>query len=262
MSNLKSIDKRKLERLFQMERGGVLNFRNRTLAGFFEDYEIDIEDKKYYGGNSGSKANRLREFWKLEDDYIVYEVTKGLIDYACNEYSLKDEIDQELVEKCYEICNSLIGGDVDTSHLKDLETGEHINQQIKRLKSSIHNDSELALGTSKELIEAICKKILSEQNIEIEEDIDMPQLTKKTLSVLDLVPENISNEKKGHQDIKTILGSLGSIIRSINNLRNIYGTGHGKNNFKGLEKHHAKLIAGSTVTLATFLLETHNMKRK
>lgn len=74
MSDLTTIEKRKLERALGMGSGYVLNFSNRTFAEFFLDsFGIDIYDDKYDYG-SGSKANRMRGFWEREGNYVVGRV--------------------------------------------------------------------------------------------------------------------------------------------------------------------------------------------
>lgn len=71
MSDLSSIEKRKLERTLQMESGYVLNFSNRTFDEFFaNELGIEIYDAKYDYG-SGSKANRMRAFWDVESNLMV-----------------------------------------------------------------------------------------------------------------------------------------------------------------------------------------------
>jgi hypothetical protein len=56
-----------------------------------------------------------------------------------------------------------------------------------------------------------------------------------------------------------ILSNLATITNGIAELRNSYGTGHGKDSkAKGLGSRHAKLAVGAASTLAVFLLETHN----
>lgn len=71
MADLTNADKRKLEKLFEMSGGYVLNFSNRTFDEFvFDSTGIVIDDAKYQQG-SGSKANRLRAFWSLEPDHVV-----------------------------------------------------------------------------------------------------------------------------------------------------------------------------------------------
>jgi hypothetical protein len=74
MSDLTTVEKRKLERALGMGSGYVLNFSNRTFAEFFMDgFGIDIYDPKYDYG-SGSKANRMRAFWEREGNYLVSRV--------------------------------------------------------------------------------------------------------------------------------------------------------------------------------------------
>ena len=71
MSDLSSMEKRKLERAFNMGSGYVLEFSNRTFEEFVADCTgIEIYNDKY-AYESGSKANRLRAFWKIEPNYIV-----------------------------------------------------------------------------------------------------------------------------------------------------------------------------------------------
>lgn len=56
-----------------------------------------------------------------------------------------------------------------------------------------------------------------------------------------------------------VLGSLGGIVSGIAELRNYYGTGHGKaSGTSGLGPRHARLAVGAASTLAVFLFETYN----
>ena len=53
-----------------------------------------------------------------------------------------------------------------------------------------------------------------------------------------------------------------TITQGVAELRNHYGTGHGKvAGAKGLQSRHAKLAVGAASTLAVFLAETHNDRR-
>jgi len=82
MSDLKTIDKQILEKLFQMEGGYVLNFSDRTMREFFiDDLSIDIYEEKY-NYSSGSKANRMRGFWSAEDNKTVGLSILKLIEYV------------------------------------------------------------------------------------------------------------------------------------------------------------------------------------
>lgn len=82
MGTLRFREKGVLEEYLEMDGGYVLNFSNRTFAEFFHDFGIDIDDKTYLEGHSGSKANRLRSFWDREPDALVGEVLDEMIRYA------------------------------------------------------------------------------------------------------------------------------------------------------------------------------------
>jgi hypothetical protein len=86
----------------------------------------------------------------------------------------------------------------------------------------------------------------------------MSVLTKDALKELKLVPEGIHESARGSEIVKRLLSNLGTIGNGLAELRNLYGTGHGKHaNIGGLSPRHAKLALGAAATLATFLFETH-----
>lgn len=135
----------------------------------------------------------------------------------------------------------------------------YVSSQITRMESAVDNDPSLAIGTAKELIETICKTILSERGQTLNGTPELPKLVKQTLKELKLTPDDIPNKAKASKNIQTILSNLATITNGIAELRNSYGTGHGKETkAKGLGSRHAKLAVGAASTLALFLLETHN----
>jgi hypothetical protein len=86
---------------------------------------------------------------------------------------------------------------------------------------------------------------------------------KETAKLLKLTPTDIPNETKAVTSIKQILGSLSSVVQGIAEVRNEYGSGHGKDGkFKGLQPRHAKLAVGAASTLAIYLLETHELRKE
>lgn len=101
MSDLTSSEKRKLERLFGMASGYVLDFSNRTFAEFVEEsVRRDIYDARYDFG-SGSKANRLRGLWSVEGNNLVGKLTGDLIEYGKDINAFKN--DGTLPEDCIKI---------------------------------------------------------------------------------------------------------------------------------------------------------------
>jgi hypothetical protein len=139
----------------------------------------------------------------------------------------------------------------------------YVLQQITRMETAINEDPDLAIGTAKELIETCCKTILKERGVDVQGNYDCSQLVKKTARELALTPENIPDESKAVEIIRRLLSNLVTITQGIAELRNHYGTGHGKAaNMRGLQSRHAKLAVGAASTLAVFLLETHQEKVK
>lgn len=80
MSNLKHIDKQKLERELGMESGYVLAFSNRTFEEFFREVVgVQIYDPCFDLG-SGSKANRMRAFWQVATNEQLRLLFSGLLE--------------------------------------------------------------------------------------------------------------------------------------------------------------------------------------
>ena len=148
------------------------------------------------------------------------------------------------------------------NHIKQILNIEYVTQQINLMESSIENAPHLAIGIAKELIETCCKSIFDERLEEYDKNWDLPKLMKETTKLLKLTPDDIHNETKAASSIKQILGSLSSIVQGISEIRNEYGSGHGKGGkFIGLQPRHAKLVVGAASTLAIYLLETNELRK-
>jgi len=134
----------------------------------------------------------------------------------------------------------------------------YLVQQIERIENQIESDPRLAIGTSKELVETVCKTILTDRGVEFDRKWELSDLIKRTREELKLVPDDVPDSAKAADTIRRLLGNLGSITQSLAELRNAYGTGHGHDGrAKGLSPRHARLAAGAACTLAKFLFETH-----
>ncbi|MFM6844560.1 MAG: hypothetical protein ACKPKS_12350, partial [Dolichospermum sp.] len=118
MSDLSSIEKNKLENMFNMKNGYVLNlpeknlFSDNTFKAFILDSTgINIYEEKY--GNEGkSKAKRLRAFWKQESNYIVGKLILDLLEFWKAEKSnnglMVSLSEQSLFDECFQISQRLM----------------------------------------------------------------------------------------------------------------------------------------------------------
>jgi hypothetical protein len=104
MSNLSFGEKHKLEKVFGMGSGYVLEFSNRTFQDFvYDSTGKNIFDEAYNRG-SGSKANRLREFWQKEPNQLVGKLIFDLLDYSDTGTS------DPLRDQCRHIADRLLQG--------------------------------------------------------------------------------------------------------------------------------------------------------
>lgn len=149
-----------------------------------------------------------------------------------------------------------LGQAIDTVQQFD---AQHMMQQIARIESAIETDDpSLAIGSAKELLESCCKTILDDRNVSIRKRATMPELLKSVRMELKLLPDGIPDTAKGKEHIDLILDGLGNTATGLNRLRNLYGTGHGKNGrVSSVQPRHAKLAVGAATTLVVFFYETH-----
>jgi hypothetical protein len=125
--------------------------------------------------------------------------------------------------------------------------GAHF-QQLTQMEGAVDTDPELAIGKAKEFVESICKTILDERNVEHDRKDDLPTIVKKTTKALHLTTDDISDTAKAADTIKKMLNNLGTIVQGSAELRNAYGTGHGKSKSQAksaLTPRHARLAVGA-----------------
>ena len=261
MSSLNAGEKRLFERLFGMSTGYVLNFSDATFGEFFLDNaDVDIHSERYKL-SGGSKAKKLRAFWKVESDPLVGTVLFALLEHW-EQINLPPSPDDSLLAgQCRGIANRLLAGGPSLVTLKETAIvfdARHLADQIRRMERSIETDPALAIGTAKEIIETCCKTILGERKKPFEGKPDIQVLTKAVLKELKLVPEGVPENAKGAKTIKVLLSNLATIVQGLAELRGLYGTGHGKDGrTKGLTPRHSKLAVGAATTLVNFLFDTH-----
>lgn len=156
--------------------------------------------------------------------------------------------------------------DIDLIGMEDHKLGIDLTQlriNIDRIKKTIEGDPALAIGSSKELVESCCKAILTEKGKTFSTKADILELVRQVADNLNLISAKVPNSKKGSSSIKRVLGSLANIVQGLAELRNLYGSGHGKSpGHEGLSPRHARLCAGAASTLSTFLMETSLKDKK
>jgi len=134
---------------------------------------------------------------------------------------------------------------------------DYLATLITRIETE--KDPELAIGTAKEMVEAVCKWILVSEGVEPDTEWKLPKLVNETAKILKVTPSDVREDAKAAETIRRVLGNLSQIVSGIAELRNEYGSGHGKASGRGgLGPRHARLVVGAAETLAVFLSQTYD----
>ncbi|MBM7824663.1 hypothetical protein JOD55_000490 [Arcanobacterium pluranimalium] len=137
-------------------------------------------------------------------------------------------------------------------------TSEYLSQQQQILTSNITTNPTLVIGTAKELIESCCNTILEQHGEELNRNDDLPKLVKRATELLHLNPSQVPETAPAARTLKSLLGSLAAAAKSLAELRNHYGTDHGKTaSYVGLDEREARLAAGTSLALVQYLWDTH-----
>lgn len=256
----------------------------RQIEHYFDNHDIPFTQLPSEKLPSGQRRGLVANYYASVDWADPKDVRKVLLVYTDILRDLDDssnswnpdfnkawteKLIKSLVRDGFQYQNGKIITVGQTTHFEDLENATdlldkgHFQEYTERIKKSIDEDPGLAIGSTKELVEATLKTILKELGTPAEKDNDIPTLLKKVQKALDLVPDDVDDAKKGADIIKILLSNLGQVVVKLAELRNLYGTGHGKDRKrKGLNERHARLAVGAGVSLSTFLLETFDLKRK
>ena len=108
MADLTLIQKAKLEKIFGMSGGYVLDFSNRTFAESVAQSTGKNILGSEYEYESGSKANRLRAFSKREPNRIVGKLIADLLEYW--RFNKGDSGNDDLYRDCIGIAEQLCKG--------------------------------------------------------------------------------------------------------------------------------------------------------
>lgn len=240
-------------------------------------------DANYNSSEAGARRSLVEQYYHSVDFSSWRDVRKVLRVYENVMLSLEDRIKSPLsgnedkyAERTFTILTRCLERDrllysdekirpatgapaveelAHTAHALDAQV---LQQQIERMRNAVDGDPDLAIGTAKELLETTCKTILADYAVQADPSWDMTRLVKEARAVLRLVPQDVPDIAKGADIVKRLLSNLGQVSQGLAELRNLYGTGHGKDGrAKGLSSRHARLAVACASGLATFLFETH-----
>lgn len=256
--------------------GYVLDFTDNTFD-VFTTASVGVAIKSKYGlskgkslvaylneANDADRTKLLLDLFQHYEEDMEYEYNKDYEDLAYwgSSISRYDEKYAKIYLRCKDIVNAVKGSGTAISQtaetLKEKFSSDYLSRQIDLMVKMQNTDPTNAIGMAKELIESCCMTVLDELGISYTKNDDVPQLADKTLTALNLLPSNVQPTDRGADAIKAVLGNLRAIPTKLAEIRNPFGSGHGKSaSFQGLEVRHAKLAVGSSITFVDFIWSTY-----
>jgi len=227
MSDLSSIEKLKLEKMFEMEGGYVLDFSNITFKQFIiENTNIDISDGKYDYA-SGSKANRLRAFWDKESNYTVGKLISAFLEYWKTKKLINhieiSQAEQALFDDCYTIAERLKQDSIveNIDAIQPYSNDKEFSVLAKSIRESIqNNEPEVALDRLHTYVVKYTRQQCNKYGISYDRDKALHSLFGEYVKYL------IQNGFIKSQMTERILKSSISILESFNDVRNNQSLAH------------------------------------
>jgi hypothetical protein len=143
----------------------------------------------------------------------------------------------------------------------DVADPDALQAYERRIQQNVIDDPDLAIGSSKELIEAVCKQLLDDAGVAPDAEWSIERLLKEAAKTLHLDVDSVQPDKAGAESIKKVLRGLAMVVSGNAELRNRYGTGHGRHRKSGLQQRHAELAGTCALAVARFLLATRQWTR-
>jgi len=139
-----------------------------------------------------------------------------------------------------------------------LETGGRaaLDEQLERLRRNLDDPAAL-LGGAKELLEAVAKFVLEEGG-RLPERADFPALVALSFEQLGLRPAVVDDSVPGAKQVRAIYQSAKTVALTVNELRNLQGTGHGRTLPTGVTAEAARYVIREAVHVADLMLSTHD----
>lgn len=244
--------------------GYVLDFSNKEMADFtIESIGFDVQDKYKL-----SKGKSLRAFFQTEDDKTVFNLTQDLVAYVDN--ILSDEDRNEYIGnqvKQYKKIKDMLkkftnnsAFDLTKIDYSDLQNDEYLSDLIKELSNNVESNPASVIGQTKDLLEAVYKRILEHYDVHYENKSNMTKLLSQVNEVLELVPNDQDKSSSIGKISAKILGNFDQVANGMNELRNQFGRGHGRGKTQIgsmiVPRRYADLAVGSASVLINFLTET------
>jgi Abortive infection C-terminus len=138
---------------------------------------------------------------------------------------------------------------------RDLHALEH---EFERALSNVEKSPREAVSAASNILESLCKVYIDERGLEMPAKQDLKPVWTVVRKDLGFDPGQVAD-----QDLQTILSGLLALVDGIGALRTHASSAHGagKNGYR-LEPRHSRLAIHAAHTVALFILESWDKKKK
>jgi hypothetical protein len=139
----------------------------------------------------------------------------------------------------------------------------HIEAQVKAIEGAVNENPSLAFDLARDLIESVCRTILTERAIAFEPNDDLPKLFKTATNALPFLPLSESDKTDVRKSLAQTLNGLHTAVQGVCELRNACGfASHGSDSPRPvLETIQATLAAETADAIVGFLYRVHRQNR-
>jgi len=259
MADLTYIERANIEKFLGMKSGYVMDFSDRTFQEFVgEAVGLDIDNEKYHY-SSNSKANRLRQFIKVESNYTFGKLLSAFCDYWLSKVHT-GEIDPRDDENLYKECVKI------AERLKQESIVEHIDaiqpnvddRDFKLLAKSIResiekNEPEAALDRLHTFTFRYLRELCDKHQISYEKTDSLNAVFGKYIKFL------IDNKHIESAMAEKILKYSINVIEAFNDIRNNKSFAHDN---PVLNYHESVLIFNNVSNTIKFIETIENSIKK
>jgi len=134
----------------------------------------------------------------------------------------------------------------------------NIEAEFDRIVANVEKDPPAAVTAASALLEALFQQYITDKGLEMPSDKSIKPLWNVVRKNLHLDPAGV-----GDEDLRKILSGMASIVDGVGSLRTHKGSAHGQST-KGykLKPRHARLAVHAASTLATFIIETWEERKR
>lgn len=139
----------------------------------------------------------------------------------------------------------------------DLADKAVLVQHLDRIQRDLNSDPSAAISSSKNLLETLCKIVLTDRGVGYARTDELPGLFAKVASELSINADSVPDDARASDSIRKMMRTLTTTVQAVAEARNsTLGDGHGGERESPAEPRHARLVYNATTAVAEFIVDS------